>query len=90
MGLHSRLEDLVPSTPYDIIVSRAFDSLENLAVHTHHLLSPEGVWVAQKGRVPKEEMRALREEFQVFHVEPVTVPDLDVERHLVWMRKARP
>jgi hypothetical protein len=25
----------------------------------------------------------------VFHVEPVTLPGLEAERHLVWMRKAR-
>jgi 16S rRNA (guanine527-N7)-methyltransferase len=89
VGLHGRLEDLVQATPFDIVVSRAFGSLNSLAVQTCHLLAPGGVWVAQKGRVPKEEMAQLREEFQAFHVEPVTVPELDVERHLVWMRRMK-
>jgi 16S rRNA (guanine527-N7)-methyltransferase len=90
IGVHARLEDLVPLTPYDIVVSRAFGSLDTFAAQTHRLLAPEGVWVAQKGRVPDEEIKALRADFQVFHVEPVTVPGLDVERHLVWMRRAKP
>jgi 16S rRNA (guanine527-N7)-methyltransferase len=85
VGLHARLEDLVRPTPFDIVVSRAFGSLDSLAKQTSHLLAPEGIWVAQKGRVPKEEMARLRGDFQVFHVEHVTVPELDVERHLVWM-----
>jgi 16S rRNA (guanine527-N7)-methyltransferase len=87
IGLHARLEDLVPSTPYDIVVSRAFGSLETFAAQTHHLLAREGVWVAQKGHLPDEEIKALRKDFEVFHVEPVTVPELDAERHLVWMRR---
>ena len=86
-GLHTRLEDLVPLTPYDIVVTRAFGSLDTFAAQTHHLLAPDGVWVAQKGRLPDKEIKALRGEFEVFHVEPVTVPDLDAERHLVWMRR---
>jgi 16S rRNA (guanine527-N7)-methyltransferase len=89
VGVHARLENLVRSTPFDIVVSRAFGSLDSLAAQTSHLLAPEGVWVAQKGLVPKEEMAQLREEFQAFHVEPVTVPELDVERHLVWMRRMK-
>ena len=89
IGLHARLEDLVPLRPYDIVVSRAFGSLDTFAAQTHRLLAPEGVWVAQKGRLPNEEIKALRVDFQVFHVEPVTVPDLDIERHLVWMRRAK-
>jgi 16S rRNA (guanine527-N7)-methyltransferase len=90
IGLHARLEDLVPLTPYDIVVSRAFGSLDTFTAQTHHLLDSAGVWVAQKGRVPDEEIRALRGDFQVFHVEPVTVPGLDVERHLLWMRRIKP
>ena len=86
-GLHARLEDLRPSWPFDVIVSRAFASLDTLTAHTRQLLAPGGAWVAQKGRHPKEEMAQLREECQVFHVEPVTVPGLNAERHLVWMRR---
>jgi 16S rRNA (guanine527-N7)-methyltransferase len=43
VGLHARLEDLVPSTPYDIVVSRAFGSLDTFAAQTHHLLRRQGI-----------------------------------------------
>ena len=89
-GLHARLQDLPPSKPFDVVVSRAFGSLDHFTAQTRHLLAAGGVWVAQKGRIPKEEMAQLRDDRQVFHVEPVTVPGLDAERHLVWMRKVEP
>jgi 16S rRNA (guanine527-N7)-methyltransferase len=84
-GLHARLEDIPPSEPFDVVVSRAFGSLNHFTAQTRHLLAPGGVWVAQKGRIPKEEMAQLPGDFQVFHVEPVTVPGLDAQRCLVWM-----
>jgi len=90
VGSHARLEDMPPSKPFDVVVSRAFGSLDTFAAQTCHLLTAGGVWVAQKGRVPQEEMAQLRDDIQVFHVEPVTVPELDAERHLVWMRKVEP
>jgi 16S rRNA (guanine527-N7)-methyltransferase len=86
-GLHARLEDLRPSWPFDVVVSRAFASLDTLTACTCQLLAPDGVWAAQKGRLPKEEIAHVRGEFHVFHVEPVTVPGLSAERHLVWIRK---
>jgi 16S rRNA (guanine527-N7)-methyltransferase len=89
-GLHARLEDMPPSKPFDVVVSRAFGSLDHFTAQTRHLLARGGVWVAQKGRIPKEEMAQLPDDLQVFHVEPVTVPALDAERHLVWMRKVNP
>ena len=88
-AVHSRLEEFSPAARFDVIVSRAFSSLDHLAAVTRHLLSPDGVWVAQKGRVPEAEMAALGHEQRVFHVEPVTVPELEARRHLVWMRKSQ-
>jgi len=79
-----------PSAPFDAVVSRAFGSLDHLVAQTKHLLSASGVWVAQKGRVPADEIARLQTDLQVFHVEPVTVPGLQAERHLVWMRKNKP
>ena len=89
VGHHARLEDMRESGVYDVVVSRAFASLRRFAMQTRHLLLPRGVWVAQKGRLPRQEMAQVPEDVEVFHVEPVTVPGTDVERHLVWMRRAR-
>lgn len=84
---HGRLEDLGSSDSSDLVVSRAFASLDRFVAVTKHLVAPGGVWVAQKGRLPKTEMAELSGGIEVFHVEPVTVPGLAAERHLVWMRR---
>jgi 16S rRNA (guanine527-N7)-methyltransferase len=39
-----------------------------------------------KGKDPADERAALPADINVFHVEQLTVPGLDAERCLVWMR----
>jgi 16S rRNA (guanine527-N7)-methyltransferase len=39
-----------------------------------------------KGKHPAEELAALPPSVAVFHVEPLSVPGLDAERCIVWMR----
>src|SRR5262245_52537471 len=87
IGTHGRLEKLASPEPFDVVVSRAFGSLDALTRQTRHLLAPAGAWVAQKGLRPDDEIAKLQEDLEVFHVEPVTVPDLQAERCLVWLRR---
>ncbi|MFM9917689.1 MAG: 16S rRNA (guanine(527)-N(7))-methyltransferase RsmG [Rhizobacter sp.] len=84
---HARVEAL-RAVPFDVITSRAFSSLVEFTRLTRQLLAPQGVWMAMKGKVPRDEISALPAEIQVFHVEPLAVPGLDAERCLVWMRPA--
>ena len=81
----ARVEAL-PGLPFDVITSRAFASLPDFVRLTRPLLAPGGVWMAMKGRRPDDELSALPADIDVFHVEPLTVPGLDAERCLVWMR----
>ena len=46
------------------------------------------MWLAMKGRRPDDEIAALPPAVTVFHVEPLTVPGLEAERCLVWLRRA--
>jgi 16S rRNA (guanine527-N7)-methyltransferase len=85
-GLHARVEAL--PGPYDIISSRAFSSLPDFVKGSRQALAPQGVWMAMKGKHPQEELAALPVDVDVFHVEPLTVPDLSAERCIVWMRLA--
>ena len=39
-----------------------------------------------KGKRPDEEIADLPPDVETFHVEPLTVPGLDADRCLVWMR----
>lgn len=81
---HARVEQLKSS--FDVITSRAFASLSDFVGLTHALLAPGGVWMAMKGKPPEDEQAALPSEVEAFHVEQLTVPQLDAERCLVWMR----
>ena len=83
-GLHARVESL--TEPYDVVCSRAFASLLDFTTWSQPALALHGVWMAMKGKHPEQEMAALPESVQVFHVEQLQVPGLDAERCIVWMR----
>ena len=83
---HARVESL-RTEPFDLITSRAFASLADFVAWTEPLLAPDGVWVAMKGRRPDSEIEELSDGIDVFHVEPLRVPELEAERCLVWMRR---
>jgi 16S rRNA (guanine527-N7)-methyltransferase len=84
-GVHARVEQL--DQPFDVVTSRAFASLVDFTQWSRGALATDGVWMAMKGKVPHDEMAALPQDIRVFHVEPLTVPGLDAERCIVWMRR---
>ena len=85
-GLHARVESLTEQ--YDVISSRAFASLLDFTSWSSAALAEHGVWLAMKGKHPADEIAILPAEIVVFHVEQLTVPGLNAERCIVWMRKA--
>ena len=66
--------------------ARAFASLADFVRLTRGQLADGGVWLAMKGKRPDDEMAALPDDVDVFHVEQLQVPGLNAERCLVWMR----
>lgn len=85
-GIHARVETL--TGPFDVICCRAFASLPDFVNGSRGALAEQGVWMAMKAKHPQAEIDALPADVQVFHVEPLEVPGLDVERCMVWMRRA--
>ena len=83
---HAQVQDL-RTPPFDVIVSRAFASLADFSRLTLDRLAHDGVWIAMKGKIPCDEMKALPSEVEVFHVEQLQVPRLAADRCLVWMRR---
>ena len=83
-GVHARVESL--SGPYDVISSRAFASLADFITWSRGALAGQGIWLAMKGKHPADELAALPGDVDVFHVEQLSVPGLDAERCIVWMR----
>ena len=88
--VHARSEDL-PEGGYDLIVSRAFASLEDFVRVSAHLLASGGFWAAMKGALPTEELNSLAQSFpsvRVVDVVKLDVPRLKAERHLILLRAA--
>jgi 16S rRNA (guanine527-N7)-methyltransferase len=84
-GLHGRVERV--TEPYDVVSSRAFASLADFVNWSARALAPDGVWLAMKGRRPDAEIAELPPTAEMFHVEQLSVPGLDAERCIVWMRR---
>jgi len=87
-AVHARVESLPPAD-CDVVVSRAFASLADFAELAGRHADNDGTLVAMKGREPLEEIAALPQQgpWRVERVEPLTVPELDARRCLVWMRR---
>ena len=84
-GIHARVENMTES--FDVVSSRAFATLVDFVALSEHRLAEGGVWMAMKARTVEQERAMLPASVEVFHVEPLSVPGLNEERHLVWMRK---
>lgn len=87
-GLHARVETLGrdQGQGFDVVASRAFASLSDFVSWSRGALNPRGVWMAMKGKHPREELASLPGWAEVFHVEPIAVPGLQADRCIVWMR----
>ena len=83
-GRHARVESIAER--HDVVIARAFASLADFIAWSAGALAEGGVWVAMKGRRPDDEIAALPPSVEVFHVEQLSVPGLDAERCLVWLR----
>ncbi|MBX9868559.1 MAG: 16S rRNA (guanine(527)-N(7))-methyltransferase RsmG [Burkholderiaceae bacterium] len=82
-----RVEQLEVRQKFDVITSRAFSELTNFIHWSAHLLADGGRFVAMKGQLPKDEMAQLPPEWTVTSVEVLSVPGLDVARHLLTIKK---
>ncbi len=85
--VESRVE-AVPGT-FDCITTRAFASLADMLGWGGSLLTPDGTWLALKGRFPHDELVALPSGFHADAVVPLQVPGLDAERHVVVIKRVR-
>lgn len=84
-GIHARVENLTDK--YEVVSSRAFASLVDFTTWSVGALAEQGVWMGMKGKHPADEIAALPPSVSVFHVEQLSVPGLDAERCIVWMRR---
>ena len=81
--VNSRVELFRPESGFDIVVSRAFTSLQSFSEVTQHLCAADGLFYAMKGKFPQQEIDDMADEFKLLQVHKLQVPELDDERHLV-------
>jgi len=73
---------------FDVITSRAFADLSDFVNWSEHLLAQGGRYIALKGTAPKDEQERVPAGWTVTGVEPLRVPRLDAERHLVFISRS--
>ncbi len=78
-----RLQDYYPEIRFASLVTRAYATLAELTADSARLCAADGCLLAMKGAYPHEELKHVSPAWQVVGVYRLTVPGLDVERHLV-------
>ena len=86
----SRAEALDEPQAYDALTARALDVLSGIIDVGGHLLKPGGALLAMKGVRPDDEIAALPAGWSVDTIQPLAVPGLVGERHMVVVRRDRP
>ena len=82
-----KVQDLTVREKFDVITSRAFADLSDFITWSGHLLAEGGKFIALKGTAPSEERERVPAEWRVSDLQPLQVPRLGAERHLVYVER---
>lgn len=78
-----RVEQLKDEKKFDVITSRAFADLGDFIRWSGHLLADGGRFIAMKGQTQQTDKESLPDGWTVLQRQPLHVPGLNAERHLV-------
>lgn len=78
-----RIEDFQPVEKFANVAARAFSSIENLVEESKHTITANGRWLAMKGAVPTDEIKAIKKMNLKYDTYALKVPELDAQRNLV-------
>ena len=81
--VQSRVEEYQPEEQFDVVLSRAFASLEDMLFWCKHLPKATGHFLALKGQFPDQEVNTLDKQFKFIETISLQVPNLEGERCLV-------
>jgi 16S rRNA (guanine527-N7)-methyltransferase len=81
--INARVEEHQPQVAYDAVLSRAFTSVADMVDKCSHLLGPEAVFLAMKGKFPQSELSEVGKAYKVNASHTLQVPGVDGERHLI-------
>ena len=79
---HSRVENYLPETSFDTVITRAFASLSDIVKLSAHLVSQSGVILAMKGQLPDEQDINSAKTTLI----PINVPGIPAKRCLLKMQ----
>ena len=79
----TRIEEWAAPQPFDAIISRAFSSVYDFVTASSPYLSETGILYAMKGQYPSGEMQYLPKNYTLLSSQPLEVPFVDAERHLL-------
>ncbi len=85
-AVQSRVEDV--QGRFDCVTARAFASFADMLGWGGHLLAPDGIWLAMKGKPSEDELLGVPADFAVRETHVLAVPGLDAERRLVVLGRA--
>ena len=89
--LNKRVEQVQPESlpggAPEGVISRAFSSLADFVALSGHLVAEGGALYAMKGANPVDEIATLPAGWAVTETHALSVPGLDAERHLLFIRR---
>jgi len=71
-----------------MFIARAVASLPDMLRLAGHLLAPDGILLALKGQLHKDEVVSLPDGFVIADVKPLRVPGLAAARHAVIIQRS--
>jgi 16S rRNA (guanine527-N7)-methyltransferase len=80
---NTRIEDFEPKEKFAMITARAFSSIENLVEGSKQAIAENGRWLAMKGVLPEEELKAVKKLGLKYDTYALKVPELDAQRNLI-------
>ena len=83
-----KVQELEVRDKFDVITSRAFADLTDFLNWSGHLLAQGGKFIALKGTAPAEEQERIPAEWKISGLQPLQVPRLGAERHLIFVERS--
>lgn len=81
-----RVETFQPEEKFDVVISRAFASLQDMTDGCGHLLKAKGLFLAMKGLFPQDEMDAIKNKVDLIETQKLIVAATEGERHLLVLK----
>ncbi len=78
-----RVEEFQSAQKFNVVISRAFASLQDMTDGCAHLLENDGVFLAMKGIYPQDELAPIADKIKLLESIKLDVAATDGERHLL-------